>query len=128
MVMIPPASRTATSHSPSAKARSQSPSASDVAQAGAEAQTQIAAAEKTVTDAQTQAQFELDRLASDYDVRTEAEIRRRDTALEQERLKGYEALRDLQIKQQAELSHLHREGERALTDMKGILLRGRRAN
>lgn len=101
-----------------AKVRSEYPTPNDVAVAGAEAQSQIAAAEKTVTDAQAEANTELDRLAADYDVRMEAEVNRRDEALAHERLKGYEALRDLQLKQQEELSHLHREGERSLSEMK----------
>lgn len=128
MAIAPPSSRNASfpttttgresAHKGSAKSRSQYPSPDDVAAAGADAQQQIAAAEKTVTDAQAQANAEMDRLAADYDVRMESDIQRRDQALANERLKGYEALRDLQLKQAEELSRLHHEGERALAEMK----------
>jgi HSP20 family molecular chaperone IbpA len=91
----------------------------EVAQvAGSGIPEQVAAAQKLVDQAKSDAEAEVARVREDTETQTLAEIDRRETMLENERAKGYEALRELQQQQQAELSRLRREGEAALEHLK----------
>jgi HSP20 family molecular chaperone IbpA len=82
-----------------------------------EAQQRIASAQQNVTDAQNQASQQLDQVKDQYNFTLENETAREDDAIEKQRLKGYEALRDLKRQQEAEMHKTKAEGERELTKL-----------
>jgi HSP20 family molecular chaperone IbpA len=87
------------------------------AEAEREAGRRITHAEQGVEDAQHQADLQLDTIKDSYDRRESSETLRLDEQLDKERLKGYEALRDLQRNQQTEINRVKREGERDLSTL-----------
>ena len=89
----------------------------DAERAESEAHERIVAAEKNVQAARNESEAQLDRLRDDFDHQAAAEQDRRQEALENERLKGYETLLDVQREQHQEISRIRREGERALAEL-----------
>jgi HSP20 family molecular chaperone IbpA len=77
-----------------------------------DAQQRISQAQQNVTEAQTESNRELDQVHDQYSNRLEAETSREDDAIEKQRLKGYEALRNLKRQQEAEMHKTKEEGER----------------
>ena len=86
----------------------------DAAQANSAANQQIATAQQAVQDAQNEANVSLEHIRDGFEQEESNQTEKSQEALEKQRLKGYEELRDLKQKQQAELGRVHREGERDL--------------
>jgi HSP20 family molecular chaperone IbpA len=79
-----------------------------------DAQGRITQAQQSVTQAQQEANTELDQIRSQYDQKSELETANLDDSLDRQRLKGYEALRDLKRQQETELHRVKQEGDRDL--------------
>jgi HSP20 family molecular chaperone IbpA len=78
---------------------------------------QISAAEKQIEDAQRDAGTRIDQIRDTYEKRESDESIRGEEVVEKERLKGYEALRDLQRSQASEMTRVKNEGERDLSKL-----------
>lgn len=104
---------------PKAEARVSSSGTSDAEAAATErdAQQRISNATQSVEDAQIAANHQLDQIKDQYDNQLENEIAREDDAIEKQRLKGYEALRNLKRQQEAEMHRTKQEGERDITKL-----------
>jgi len=104
---------------PRAQARVSAGDTPDAAAAATErdAQQRISQAQQNVTDAQNQASQQLDQVKDQYNFQLENENAREDDAIEKQRLKGYEALRELKRQQEAEMHRTKAEGERELTKL-----------
>ena len=82
-----------------------------------EAQQRITRSEKMVQETEREAGQELDRVKDDYQVQANTESAREDALIEKQKNKGYEAIRDLQRLQQAEMGRVRREGDRDLSKL-----------
>jgi HSP20 family molecular chaperone IbpA len=71
-------------------------------------------AEQSVEQAELAANHELDQVRDQYASRSEMETARQEDAIEKQKNKGYERLRELKRAQEAEIHRVKREGERDL--------------
>ena len=108
-----------------ARISSSDTSTSDATAAATErdAQQRIASAQQSVEDAQITANHQLDQVKDQYNYQLENEVAREDDAVEKQRLKGYEALRNLKRQQEAEMHRTKQEGERDLSKLERLLSR-----
>jgi HSP20 family molecular chaperone IbpA len=79
-----------------------------------DAQSRITQAEQSVESAQLEANQKLDNIREQYDTKSEVQSANLEDAVEQQKAKGYEQLRDLKRAQEAELKRVKMEGEREL--------------
>lgn len=101
---------------PGARATRSDPG-SEARRAQRDAQEQIAASHRSVVEAQQTAGEQIDGIKDEYRVRIMEEHERQGRTLENERAKGYEQIRELKQRQEAEINRLRRDGERKLADL-----------
>jgi HSP20 family molecular chaperone IbpA len=77
-----------------------------------EASKQIEAAAKSVDTARSEAENQISQIHDQYDARSEVELAREEAAFDNQRLKGYERLKDLKLAQEKEMRRIRRDGER----------------
>lgn len=77
-----------------------------------EASKQIEAVNKSVEAARSEAENQISQIHDQYDARSEVELAREEAAYDNQRLKGYERLKDLKLAQENELRRVRRDGER----------------
>jgi len=82
-----------------------------------EASRRIESAGQSVKDAQTAAQLSLERVQDTFEKQNAAESARNQLALQNQQLKGYEQVRDLQRSQQTDLRRLRTSGEKELSQL-----------
>jgi HSP20 family molecular chaperone IbpA len=89
---------------------------SDSAASAAErdAQGRVTQAEQSVENAQLDANKKLDNIREQYDEKSEVQEANLEDAVEHQKMKGYEQLRDLKRAQEAELRRVKMEGDREL--------------
>lgn len=83
-----------------------------------EMQRRITSANHAVEEAESEAAYRIDRIKDETDRRVTTESARQETAVENEKTKGYESLRNLQREQDAQMNRVRREGERNLATIK----------
>ena len=83
-----------------------------------EAQAQIAAAHSTVEAAQKDSQSQIETLKDSYVKQYESESARQEAALESQRQKGYQAIRELQKAQSLDLDRVKKQGDHELKTVK----------
>ncbi len=74
--------------------------------------------EREMIEQQQQSQLDLNHIRDAYEKQSETESARNDDALETQRNRGYERLRDLKRAQQAELSQIRKRGEDEIAQLK----------
>lgn len=70
-----------------------------------------------INDMQRDGESTMSNLKDEYERQYVAETSREEASLENQKLKGYEGIRDVQRQQQAELSRIRREGERNVNQL-----------
>lgn len=76
-----------------------------------EAQARINKNQQQLEEAQREAETRMEHLRAGYETAAVAENARQDEAYQKQQAKGFEAIRDLQYRQQQELNRIRREGE-----------------
>lgn len=77
-----------------------------------DANNRVQAAQERVKEANREAEVQINHLRDEYEKRTIAESLRREAAVEAQKLKGYEDLRELKKAQQTEMRNTRRDGDR----------------
>lgn len=87
-------------------------------QAERDANKRIVAAQKRAEQTERETEDQMNRTRDEFVSRESAESARQEAAIESQKLKGYEALRDLKRAQEQEIRRTRREGERDLATVK----------
>lgn len=82
------------------------------------ARERITDAKKKTEEAEREARTRVDQIQDEYARQTEASAARNAESYENQQMKGYQAVRELQQRQQAELARIRRQGEKDLEDLK----------